>query len=233
MWAVIKKEFKSYFYTPIGYIFIGVFLLAFSISFSLDLTNSMGTINFETIFIYLFNYWPTIIAFSILIPLITMRSFAEEKRTGTDQLILTAPISITKIVLGKFIATLLIVIISILCLFMYIGILCYFGKPDFKIKLTSLFGFLLFLVAYVSFGILASSITENQIISAILSIVFFIVSWVLPAFNSKLEGYSFMNMFYKFTQGQIDIGNTITFITFSITCLLLTITAMQRRKSVK
>ena len=101
MWAVIKKEFKSYFYTPIGYIFIGVFLMAFSISFALNLSQSQGVINFGTIFIYMFNYWPTIIAFAILIPLITMRTFADEGKSGTEHFLLTSPISITKRVLGK------------------------------------------------------------------------------------------------------------------------------------
>lgn len=233
MWAVIKKEFKSYFYTPIGYIFIGVFLIAFSISFALDLVNSGGIIDFGTIFVYMFNYWPTIIAFAILIPLITMRTFAEERKSGTEQLLLTSPINITKIVLGKFFATLFVVLIAIIGLFMYIGILYYFGKPDLKMIFVTMLGFLLFLMSYISFGILASSITENQIISAIVSILFFIVSWVMSAFNANLQGYSFMNMFFDFTQGQIDIGDTVTFITFTITCLLLTITVIQRRKSIK
>ena len=80
---------------------------------------------------------------------------------------------------------------------------------------------------------LTSSLTENQIIAGIISIGFFIITWVLPEFNSNLESFSFINMFYKYTQGQIDIGNTVTFLTFTITCLLLTITVMQRRKSVK
>lgn len=233
MWAVIKKEFKSYFYTPIGYIFIGVFLIAFSISFALTLTQSGGVINFGTMFVYIFNYWPTIIAFAILIPLITMRTFSEERKTGTEQLLLTSPISITKVVLGKFFATLLILIVSILCLFIYVGILCYFGNPDFKIILTTMLGFFLFLMTYMAFGIFASSITENQIVSAILSILFFVVTWVIGIFFTNLEMYSFMNMFFSFTQGQIDIGNTITFLAFTITCILLTITVMQRRKSIK
>ena len=88
-------------------------------------------------------------------------------------------------------------------------------------------------MSYISFGMLTSSLTENQIIAGIISIGFFIITWVLPEFNSNLESFSFINMFYKYTQGQIDIGNTVTFLTFTITCLLLTITVMQRRKSVK
>lgn len=228
MWAVIKKEFKSYFSTPIGYIFIGVFLIAFSISFYFSVIG-YGNVNFE----YIYYTLPTILVLAFIIPLLTMRSFSEERKTGTEQLLLTSPISITKIVLGKFIAALFIVLITELFTLMYFGILCYYGMPELSTTFATLFGFLLFVMSYISFGMLTSSITENQIISGIISIGFFIITWVLPEFNANLESYSFINMFYKYTQGQIDIGDTVTFITFTITCILLTITVMQRRKSVK
>lgn len=228
MWAVIKKEFKSYFCTPIGYIFIGVFLIAFSISFYFSVIG-YGNVNFE----YIYYTLPTILVLAFIIPLLTMRSFSEERKTGTEQLLLTSPISITKIVLGKFIAALFVVLITELCTLMYFGILCYYGMPELSTALATLFGFLLFVMSYISFGMFTSSITENQIISGIISIGFFIITWVLPEFNSSLESYSFINMFYKYTQGQIDIGDTVTFISFTITCILLTITVMQRRKSVK
>lgn len=228
MWAIIKKEFKSYFYTPIGYIFMGVFLIAFSISFYFSVIG-YGNVNFE----YIYYTLPTILVLAFIIPLLTMRSFSEERKTGTEQLLLTSPVSITKIVLGKFIAAMLIVLITELLTFMYFGILCHYGVPKLTTTFATLFGFLLFVMAYISFGMLTSSITENQIISGIISIGFFIITWVLPEFNSNLESYSFINMFYKYTQGQIEIGDTVTFIAFTITCLLLTITVMQRRKSVK
>ena len=228
MWAVIKKEFKSYFYTPIGYIFIGVFLIAFSVSFYFSVIG-YGNVNFE----YIYYTLPTILVLAFIIPLLTMRSFSEERKTGTEQLLLTSPISITKIVLGKFIAALFIVIITELCTLMYFGILCYYGMPKLTTAFATLLGFLLFVMSYISFGMLTSSITENQIISGIISIGFFVITWVLPEFNSSLESYSFINMFYKYTQGQIDIGDTVTFLAFTVTCILLAITVMQRRKSVK
>ena len=228
MWAIIKKEFKSYFYTPIGYVFIGVFLLAFSISFYLTVLSS-GNVNFE----YIYYTLPTILVLAFIIPLLTMRSFSEERKTGTEQLLLTSPVSIWKIVLGKFIAALAVVVITELCTFMYFGILCHYGVPKLTTTFATMLGFLLFVMSYISFGILTSSLTENQIIAGIVSIGFFIVTWVMPSFNSNLEDFSFMNMFYKFTEGQIDIGNTITLLSFTVACLLLTMIVMQRRKSVK
>ena len=147
-------------------------------------------------------------------------------------MILTSPISITKIVIGKFIAALAIVVITEICTFMYFGILCHYGIP----KLTTTFATLLdFIICYGIHSIwnVIIKFTENQIIAGIISIGFFIITWVLPEFNSSLESYSFINMFYKYTQGQIDIGDTVTFITFTITCLLLTAVVMQRRKKCK
>lgn len=228
MWAIIKKEIKSYFTTPIGYIFIGIFLVAFSVSFYFTVIG-YGNVNFE----YIYYSLPTILVLAFIIPLLTMRAFSEERKTGTEQLLLTSPISITKIILGKFIAATIIVLITELLTFMYFIIICHFGMPHITTAIATMIGFILFCTAYISFGILTSSSTENQIISAIISVGFFIITWVLPNFNSKLSGLSFINMFYKYTQGQIDIADTTTFITFTITCILLTIILMQRRKSVK
>ena len=162
-----------------------------------------------------------------------MRTIAEERKTGTEQLLLTSPLSITKVVLGKFIAATLIVVITEICTFLYFGILCYFGTPHITTALVTLLGFLLLAMSYISFGILASSITENQIIAGVITIGFFILTWFLPQFSSVFTNFSLINMFSKFPTGQIDIADTVTFATFTISCILLTIIVMQRRKSVR
>ena len=226
MWAVMKKEFKSYFFSPVGYVFIGLFLIMFSLFFYLDVFNYQST-NFE----YIFYSGATILTF--IIPILTMRTIAEERKSGTEQLLLTSPISITKVVFGKFLAATAIVIITELCTFMYFGILCYFGAPHITTALVTLLGFLLLAMSYISFGILASSITENQIIAGIVTIGFFILTWFLPNMSDLFTNFSLINMFSKFPMGQIDIADTVTFITFTIGCLFLTIILMQRRKSVR
>lgn len=119
---------------------------------------------------------------------------------------------------------------------MHINVLCNFmplWNASNTYSISDVIRIFTFVTTYISFGMLASSITENQIIAAIISIAFFIITWVVPDFNSNLEGISFINMLYKYTNGQIDIADTVTFITFSIMCILLTIVVMQRRKSVK
>lgn len=226
MWAVIKKEFKSYFLSPVGYVFIGLFLIMFSIFFYTDVFNYQST-NFE----YIFYSGATILTF--IIPILTMRTIAEERKAGTEQLLLTSPLSITKVVIGKFIAATLIVVITELCTFMYFAILSFFGTPHITTALVTLLGFLLLAISYISFGILASSITENQIIAGVITVGFFILTWFLPQFSSIFDSFSLINMFSKFPSGQIDIADTVTFITFTISCLLITIIFMQRRKSVR
>lgn len=226
MWAIVKKEFKTYFFSPVGYVFIGLFLIMFSIFFYLDVFQYQST-NFE----YIFYSGATILTF--IVPILTMRALAEERKTGTEQLLLTSPLSITKVVLGKFIAATLIVIITEICTFMYFIILSFFGTPHITTALVTMLGFLLLAMSYISFGILASSVTENQIIAGVITIGFFILTWFLPQFNTIFTNFSLINMFTKFPTGQIDIADTITFVTFTITCILLTITIMQRRKSVR
>ena len=226
MWAVIKKEIKSYFYSPIGYVFIGLFLLMFSIFFYTDVFNYQST-NFE----YIFYSGATILTF--ITPILTMRTIAEERKTGTEQLILTSPLNITKVVLGKFIAATLIVIITEACTFLYFAILSFFGTPHITTALVTLLGFLLLAMSYISFGILASSLTENQIIAGVITIGFFILTWFLPQFSNIFTNFSLINLFSKFPTGQIDIADTVTFITFTIACLLLTVIFMQRRKRVR
>ena len=226
MFSVMKKELKTYFCSPVGYVFIGLFLIMFSIFFYVDVFQ-YGSTNFE----YIFYSGATILTF--ITPTLTMRTIAEERKNGTEQLLLTSPLSITKVVLGKFIAATIIVIFTEICTFLYFGILSFFGTPHITTALVTLLGFLLLAISYISFGILASSITENQIIAGVITIGFFILTWFLPNFSEVFTNFSLINMFSKFPTGQIDIADTVTYVTFTILCLLLTVIVMQRRKSVR
>ncbi len=226
MLSIIKKEFKSYFYSPVGYVFIGLFLIMFSIFFYIDVFAYQSS-NFE----YIFYSGATILTF--ITPILTMRTIAEERKTGTEQLLITSPISITKIVLGKFIAASLIVVITMLFTFVYFIILSVYGNPHISTALVTMFGFLLLAMSYISFGILASSITENQIIAGIITTGFLVLTWFLPQFSDVFSSISLINLFSKFPAGQVDIADTVTFMTFTIGCILLTIIFMQRRKSVR
>ena len=227
MWAIIKKEFKSYFLSPIGYIYIGIFLLMCSIFFYLDIFTYMSTD-----FPYMFGSVSTILTF--IVPLITMRMFSEERKNGTEQLLLTSPRSVTSIVLGKFIAAALVVLVSVILTLIYFAILCYFGKPQLGKSLVSILGFALLAIAYVSFGMFASSLTENQIIAAVISVAFFMLSWFLPGFSSIFVNFSLMDAFYmSFINGTILIQNLVLLLSFTVLFIIFTIMVLQRRKSVK
>ena len=102
MWAVLKKEFKTYFLSPIGYVFIGLFLAMFSILFYIT-TIYQGMTTFQYVF-----YYSAIYTVVFIIPLLTMRMFAEERKNGTEQLLITSPRSMIGIVLGKFFAAVLV-----------------------------------------------------------------------------------------------------------------------------
>ena len=226
MLAVFKKELKSYLLSPIGYVFVGLFLIMFSTFFFTTIFKSQ-VINFE----YLFYNGATILTF--ITPVLTMRMFSEERKSGTEQLVLTSPRSITSVVLGKFLAAAVVILITEVFTLMYYFILKYFGNPSFKVALSTLFGFFLLSLAYISFGMFASSLTENQIIASVLTIGAFIVMWFLPNFSTNLEMFSLIQIFDKFPQGIISISEIVTFVSFSVLFILLTIVVLQRRKSVK
>lgn len=226
MLAVIKKELKSYLLSPIGYIFIGLFLLMFSLLFYITVFY-YRSVYFE----YAFYDAATIITF--VVPVLTMRMFSEERRNGTEQLLLTSPRSLTSIVLGKFIAAMIIVLITIAGTLIHLAILTHFGSPDLKVAAVTLIGFFLLAAAYVSFGMFASSITENQIVACVLTIGVFIAMMFLPNVFPIFESFSLMSMFYHFPAGVIAFDEVIMFVSFTILFILLTILVLQRRKSVK
>lgn len=227
MIAVIKKELKNYFLSPIGYVVIGIFLIAFSTFFYLTTIQSSSAD-----LTYLF-YYVALYGLMLVTPLVTMSTFSGEKKSGTDQLLLTAPVSMTGVVIAKFIAAFLLIVIPTVCTLMYFGILCFFEVPNIPIYLTTILGFLLLSMTFISFGILASSITESPIIAGILTFaIIFATNWG-PYQIESLSNYSLMDQFIHFLYGQIDITAVVLFTTITILCLLITIIVMQRKKSIK
>lgn len=226
MWAVLKKEVKSYFLSPIGYVFIGLFLAMCSVFFYLDVV-SYGSIQFENMF------YSASTVLTFIVPILTMRMFAEERKTGTEQLLYTSPRSITSIVLGKFLASMIVIVITEILTLVYLAVLYFFGTPHLQTVFVTLLGFFLLSMAYISFGMFASSITENQIIAGVITIGFFIITWFLPNFSEALSSLSLINMFNKFPSGLIAIEEIVTYLTFTVVFVLLTIIMLQRKKSVK
>ncbi len=226
MLAVIKKEIKSYFFTPVGYVFIALFLIVVSLLFYIY-TFAQQSLRFEYI------VWDSTTVLSFIIPVLTMRMFAEEKKNGTDQLLMTSPRSIVKIVLGKFFAATIVVIISLMFLFVYYGILRQFGDVSLIEPLVAMLGFVLLAMAYIAFGMFASSLTESQVIAGIVSIAFFLIVSFLQNYQGIIEMFSLVEMYQKFPQGIISLKEVVGYCSFILLFVLLTIIVLQRRKSVK
>ena len=215
MWAVFKKELKTYFLSPIGYITIGVFMLMYSIFFYLT------TISYGSLYLGDLYYATARYGLLLMIPLLTMRMFSEERKNGTEQLLLTSPRSVTSIVLGKFFAAVAIILITILFSTIYAIIISFFGNVAIPTLIVTMLGFLLLAMAALSIGMLASSITENQIISAILTIGILVAPWFLVDISDIFSSIDLIDKFLNFATGVISIADVVS---------LLSITVMQVRR---
>ncbi len=226
MWAIIKKEIKTYFLSPIGYVFIGLFLAMTSLFFYLDVI-SYGSLQFENMFYSV----STILTF--LAPILTMRMFAEERKLGTENLLYIAPISTISIVLGKLISAIFVIALSEIATVFYLILLSFFGNLYLPTILITLLGFFLLSMAYISLGMFASSITENQIVAGVITIAFFIITWFLPNFSDIFLPLSLINLFEKFPAGLISITEIYNYLSFTFVFVFFTIVALQKRKSHK
>ncbi len=227
MRAILKKELKSYFLSPIGYVVIGIFLLCFSVFFYLT-TLTSGSVDLGGLY-----YYTALYGLIIIVPILTMRMFAEERKNGTEQLLLTSPISIFKITIGKLLAALSVIIITLLISFLFYAIVSFFAEPNLGQVLVAMLGFILISIATLSVGMFASSITENQIIAGIITVAFLIISLFIEDISSVFSGFTLMNFYNSFAQGVISLENVISLVLFSMLFTSLTIIVMQRRKMVK
>ena len=227
MWAVFKKELKSYFLSPIGYVVIGILLLVCSIFFYLTTIQYTG-IDLGGLYFYVALY-----GLIIAVPILTMRMFAEERKTGTEQLILTSQVGISGVVFGKFLAAMAVIVIALLVSFMYFGIMCYFGNPNILVVLVTMLGFILISGAAISVGMFASSITENQVIAGIITIAFLIITLFIPNLDIGLPDISIMSYYQNFPSGVISLTDVVGPLTLAMMFIAFTIIVMQRRKLVK
>lgn len=227
MRAIFKKEIKNYFLSPIGYVVMGIFLLCFSVFFYLTVF-SQGTVDLGGLY-----YYTALYGLIIISPILTMRMFAEERKTGTEQLLLTSPVSITKIVIGKLLAALFVILVTLVMSLIFFAITSFFGKANLIATLVAMLGFILISIAALSVGMFASSITENQIIAGIITIAFLIISLFAGSIHETLTSLTLIDFYLPFAQGVISLESTISLVLFALVFISLTIIIMKRRKLVK
>ena len=226
MWAIYKKELKSYFLSPIGYISIGIFMLIYSIFFYVT-TWYTGTVDMGNLYYATARY-----GLLLIVPIITMRMFSEEKKNGTEQLLLTSPKSVSSIVLGKFLASVTVVLITVIFSIIYSVIVSFFGTINIPTILITMLGFVLVAMAAISIGMLVSSLTENQIVSAIITIAILIAPWFLEGFGTLISSINLIDKFMKFPYGLISIADIVSLLSITIACILITIILIKRKKAV-
>ena len=227
MWAIYKKELKTYFLSPIGYISIGIFMILYSIFFYIT-TILSGSVDMGNLYYATARY-----GLLLMIPLITMRIFSEEKKNGTEQLLLTSPRSVTSIVMGKFLAAVTVILITLIFSLIYSVIISFFGDINIPALLVTILGFLLVAMAAISIGMLASSLTENQIVSAIITIAVLVAPWFLIDINEIFSSIDLIDKFLKFPYGLISISDVISLLSITVMCILITIILIKRKKAVK
>lgn len=227
MIAILKKELKTYFLSPVGYVVIGIFLLCFSVFFYLAV---ISTYSVDLGALY---YYTALYGLIVIVPILTMRMFAEERKNGTEQLLLTSPTGMFKVVMGKFLAALIVILITLVISLMFFVILCCFGKPNINTTLVQILGFILISMAAISVGMFASSLTENQIIAGVITVAFLVLSAFASSISSKLSNLSLLGYYTNFAKGVISIENVISLLLFTFVFISFTIIVMQRRKLIK
>lgn len=227
MWAIIKKEFKTFFYSPIGYIIVAMFLIIYSTIFYVTAIAS-GSVDLSSTY-----YWTAVYGLPFIMAILTMRSFAEENSKGTYQLLEISPKSTLSIIMGKFFAMVGVICLTLLISFMYYFILLKFGTPDIKLVLVSMLGFILLSMAYISFGMLASSLTENQVIAAVITLVFSIIPLFVSYGDGIFSNLALITLFEKFSTNVISVDEIVGLLSFTVMCITLTVLVMQRKKCLK
>lgn len=231
MLAILRREMSAYFTSPIGYIFLAVFYF-FSGMFFYNVLYS-NTTNVAMVFSGIF----TVLLF--IIPLLTMRSLSEEKKQKTDQLLLTSPVSLSGLVLGKFLAAFFMYAIALAVTVLYSIILAGFESPQWAVVIGNIFGALILGAALIAIGLFISSLTENQMIAAVGSFAVMMFIMMMDSFASiipvafistLLQNLSFMSRYSDFTSGILNIGNVLFFVSVAVIFNFLTVRILEKRR---
>ncbi|PYQ74819.1 MAG: ABC transporter [Acidobacteria bacterium] len=239
--AIAHKELKSYFSSPIAYIVIGfwallygyffIAILQFFVRQSMQMSQFGGpqsmNVNQQLIRPLLQNV--TILDL-FLLPMVTMRTYAEEKRSGTIELLLTSPVSDFEIIMGKFLGAMALYTVMLAVTLLHIGLLFWYGRPEWKPIVTAYLGLWLLGGCFVSLGLLISSMTKNQIVAGMVTFAIFLMFWVITWIGSfsgptvdKLTQYlSIIDHLDDFNKGVLDTSHLIYYLSFITFGLFLT-----------
>lgn len=241
VWTIARRDFRNYFTSPIAYIVIAGFMGIMGWMFFFNLSHfNLQNLQYQQ---FGFNKGVSItegiirplygnmnVIFLFLVPFITMRLFAEEKKMHTIELLMTSPVSLTEIILGKFVSALLLVLVMLTLTLVYPAILFATGNPDLGPIVTSYVGTALLASCYLAIGILFSALTENQIVAGALTfaagLFFWLVSWATqsagPVWSDVFMYLSLISHYNNFSQGLLNSADVFYYLSFIFTGLFLT-----------
>ncbi len=242
MKAIFKRELESYFKSPLGYLFLGLFLAFSSLVFMTTCVLNQTAI--------MSNYFGTVCyIFVVAIPLLTMKMFSEERKLKTDQLLLTAPIKVSEIVLGKFLSGLAVLGIGVAVTILYLFFVKIYGNPLIAQSLVGYIGIMLYGGMLIAMGMFISALTQSQVIAAVstlalVGVLSFIGSFSID-FSSLFNGtFSFIGTFLNgaqkfldinarfkdFAAGTLNIVPLFYYISITALFILLTVRVIERRR---
>ncbi len=232
--TIYSKELKSYFNSPVAYIVMIVFMVISGFLF----TMSFFQINVASMREFFGSFFIQLVLFVVFIPAITMRSFSEEKKQGTLELLLTKPITDIELILGKYLSALTLIVITLSPTILYFIIIKMIGPIPFWPFLTSLLGYILMSAFFVGVGVFVSSLTENQIIAFIVSVLiclfFFLSGKLLIVFPTSLVSiFEYLTTDYhlsNISRGVIDSRVLIYYFSMIFFTLFLTKVSLESRK---
>src|SRR5262245_15520255 len=241
--AIANKELRSYFAGPIAYIAIGLWALLYGYFFiailqyfvrqSMQMGGPMGmgastaNVNQQMIRPLLQNVTIMIL---FIMPMVTMRTYAEEKRSGTIELLLTSPLSDFQIIMGKFLGAMALYGVMLLVTMIHIALLFIYGQPEWKPILTAYLGLLLLGGCFISLGLLISSLTRNQIVAGMVTFAVFLLLWIVtwigsfsgPTGDALTQYLSIIDHLDDFSKGVLDTKHLIYYLSFITFGLFLT-----------
>jgi len=249
--AIFKREIKSYFTSPIAYVVIGLFLILAGIFFYLIVSNFVQMCMRVDMMAQQYRQAPQKMNINMMairpimhnlslfalffLPLVTMRLYSEEKRTGTIELLMTSPVTNWQAILGKFAAAGALFLVMLAGTFVYIVFLFLYGKPEIGPILTGYLGLFLIGLSYISFGLFFSTLTDNQIIAAVSAFVFILVFWAIgwvsgivsPTLGQTLTNFSLIEHFDDFAKGVLDTKHIVYYLSFIFMGLFLSFVSIE------
>lgn len=232
MKAIFKRDFKSYFTSPVGYIFLAIMLFFQGWFFSNLYLNGMSNIAYVFSDICMFNFF--------LIPILTMRTMSEDRRQKVDQVLLTSPVSLWGLVFGKFFATLAIFMMSYSMTIVFQIIIVFQNVTiNWLVYIANVLGIALMGSALIALGVFISSMTENQLVAAVVSFTVSFLIYMLDNFASMINNnvvttavgwVSFVGRYNTFVEGVIDYSNAIFFVGFAAIFIFLTVRVLEKRR---